>query len=367
MQFTITREQLLKPLQQVCSVLSSRPTLPVINNLLLELNGKQLLLTATDLEVELTTQAELFESVKKAGKFTIPAKKFLDICRSLPEDSIISVQFEEDRALIRSERTKFNLATLPASDYPSLMDWAAEVDFTIDQATLARLIDATQFSMAKDDARYFLNGMKFETEGNLLRTVATDGHRLAVCTMSLNQELTTHSVIVPRKAVIELSRLINNGADATRLEIGTNNLRVSTNGIVFTTKLIDGRFPDYRRVFPRNPDRILEADAEHLKRALARAAILSNERLRGVRLALSNNLLNITANNPEQEEVEETLDVSYESTPMEVGFNVSYLLDVLNTLKCQRVRMSLVDVGSSCLIEDCDNSTAEYIVMPMKL
>lgn len=152
-----------------------------------------------------------------------------------------------------------------------------------------------------------------------------------------------------------------------RVEIGTSNLRVSMNGIVFTTKLIDGRFPDYRRVFPRNPERILEADAEALKRSLARAAILSNERLRGVRLALSDNLLKITANNPEQEEVEEILDVAYQSTAMEVGFNVSYLLDVLNTLKCQRVRMSLVDVGSSCLIEDCDNSTAEYVIMPMRL
>ena len=367
MQFTIAREQLLKPLQQVCGVLSSRPTLPVINNILLEVEGNRLFLTATDLEVELTTEAELLQAVDFAEKFTIPAKKFLDICRSLPEDSVISVQFEEDRALIRAERSKFNLATLPASDYPSLMDWKPEVDFTIDQATLARLIDSTQFSMANQDARYFLNGMKFETEGNLLRTIATDGHRLAVCTMALNQELLTHSVIVPRKAVLELSRLVNSSDEAVRLEIGTSNLRVSMNGIVFTSKLIDGRFPDYRRVLPRNADRILEADAEVLKRALVRAAILSNERFRGVRLALQQNLLKITANNPEQEEAEEIIDVSYQNIDMEVGFNVSYLLDVLNTLKCQRVRISLVDASSSCLIEDCDNSTAEYVIMPMRL
>lgn len=367
MQFTITREQLLKPLQQVCGVLSSRPSLPVINNLLLEVEGQSLSLTGTDLEVELTTQAELYEAVKSASKFTIPAKKFLDICRSLPEDSVISVQFEEDRALIRADRSKFNLATLPASDYPNLMDWKPEVDFTIDQATLARLIDATQFSMANQDARYFLNGMKFETEGNLLRTIATDGHRLAVCTMALNQELLTHSVIVPRKAVLELSRLVGNNDQGVRLEIGTNNLRISMNGIVFTSKLIDGRFPDYRRVLPRNADRILEADAELLKRALVRVAILSNERFRGVRLTLSDNLLKITANNPEQEEAEEIIDVSYQSSAMEVGFNVSYLLDVLNTLKCQRVRINLVDSSSSCLIEDCDNSSAEYVIMPMRL
>ncbi|MCT8590281.1 DNA polymerase III subunit beta [Glaesserella parasuis] len=367
MQFTITREQLLKPLQQVCGVLTSRPTLPVINNILLEIEGSRLSLTGTDLEVELTTQAELFEAVSFSGKFTIPAKKFLDICRSLPDDSVISVQFDEDRVFIRADRSKFNLATLPASDYPSLMDWKPEVDFTIEQATLARLIEATQFSMANQDARYFLNGMKFETEGNLLRSVATDGHRLAVCTMALNQELLTHSVIVPRKAVLELVRLVGHNNESVRLEIGTSNLRVSMNGIVFTSKLIDGRFPDYRRVLPRNADRILEADAEVLKRALVRAAILSNERFRGVRLALNQNLLKITANNPEQEEAEEIIDVSYQSAEMEVGFNVSYLLDVLNTLKCQRVRISLVDASSSCLIEDCDNATVEYVIMPMRL
>lgn len=366
MQFTVTREQLLKPLQQVCGVLSSRPTLPVINNLLLEIKGKSLSLTATDLEVELTTTAELLEASAE-GKFTVPGKKFLDICRTLPEDSAIVVQFESDRVLIRAERSKFNLATLPASDYPNLMDWKPEVDFSLDQSILARLIDSTQFSMANQDARYFLNGMKFETEGNLLRTVATDGHRLAVCTMPLSQELSTHSVIVPRKAVLELSRLLQGSEQQVRLEIGTSNLRVSMNGIVFTTKLIDGRFPDYRRVLPRNADRIMEADAESLKRALVRAAILSNERFRGVRLYLSQNALKITANNPEQEEAEETIDVSYQNVEMEVGFNVSYLLDVLNTLKCQRVRLSLVDASSSCLIEDCDNTTAEYVIMPMRL
>lgn len=367
MQFTINREQLLKPLQQVCAVLSSRPTLPIISNLLLEVRGDRILMTGTDLEVELTTEAQLAQAVDFEEKFTIPAKKFLDICKSLPENSEISVQFEEDRALIRANRSKFNLSTMPANDYPNLMDWKVEVDFTLEQATLARLIDAAQFSMANNDARYFLNGMKFETEGNLLRTVATDGHRLAVCTMPLNQELQTHSVIVPRKAVLELSRLVSASNDAVRLEIGTGNLRATMNGIVFTTKLIDGRFPDYRRVLPRNADRILEADADTLKRALVRAAILSNEKFRGVRLALGDNSMKITANNPEQEEAEEMIDVSYQSPAMEVGFNVSYLLDVLNTLKCQRVRISLVDASSSCLIEDCDNNTAEYVIMPMRL
>lgn len=367
MQFTITREKLLKPLQQVCSVLSSRPTLPVINNILLEIKGNQLFLTGTDLEVELTTQAELEQAESSDKKFTIPAKKFLDICKSLPDDSVISVSIEADRALVQASRSKFNLATLPASDYPNLMDWNAEVDFNIEQSILTRLIDATQFSMANQDARYFLNGMKFETEGNLLRTVATDGHRLAVCTMPLEQELPSHSVIVPRKAVIELSRLLMPNDENIRLEIGSNHIRISMQKILFTSKLIDGRFPDYRRVLPRNADRTLEAETETLKRALMRVAILSNERFRGVRLALTNNQLKMTANNPEQEEAEEIIDVAYQSTDMEIGFNVAYLLDVLNALKCERVRVNLVDSSSSCLIEDCNNSTAEYVIMPMRL
>ena len=221
--------------------------------------------------------------------------------------------------------------------------------------------------MANQDARYFLNGMKFETEGNLLRTVATDGHRLAVCTIPLEQDLQNHSVIVPRKGVLELFRLLEPSDHPARLQIGTNNLRIQLEGIVFTSKLIDGRFPDYRRVLPRNADRILEADWEILKQAFVRAAILSNERFRSVRLQLSENQLTITATNPEQEEAEEIIDVSYNGEAMEVGFNVSYILDVLNALKCHRVRMRLTDASSSCLIENCEDSSAEYVIMPMRL
>ncbi|MGY4676393.1 DNA polymerase III subunit beta [Pasteurella sp. P03HT] len=366
MQFIVSRENLLKPLQQVCGVLSSRPNIPVLNNVLLQIYADQLVITGTDLEVELSTQTELLSSLQQ-GSFTIPAKKFLDICRSLPEGSEISVSFEEDRAIVKSGRSKFNLSTLPAEEYPNLTDWQSEVDFTIEQSTLRRLIDATQFSMANQDARYFLNGMKFETEGNLLRTVATDGHRLAVCTIALEQDLQNHSVIVPRKGVLELARLLENTDLPARLQIGTNNLRIELGNIIFTSKLIDGRFPDYRRVLPRNATRILEADWDVLKQAFVRAAILSNERFRSVRLQLSENQLKITATNPEQEVAEEIIDVAYTGEEMEVGFNVSYILDVLNALKCHQVRMRLTDASSSCLIEDCEDASAEYVIMPMRL
>ena len=366
MQFSISRENLLKPLQQVCGVLSSRPNIPVLNNVLLQIEDNRLTITGTDLEVELSSQTQLSSSSEN-GTFTIPAKKFLDICRTLSDDSEITVTFEEDRALVQSGRSRFTLTTQPAEEYPNLTDWQSEVDFELPQNTLRRLIEATQFSMANQDARYFLNGMKFETEGNLLRTVATDGHRLAVCTIPLEQDLQTHSVILPRKGVLELARLLEPSDQPARLQIGTNNLRIQLNNITFTSKLIDGRFPDYRRVLPRNATRIVEASWETLKQAFVRAAILSNERFRSVRLQLSENQLKITATNPEQEVAEEIIDVSYGGDEMEVGFNVSYILDVLNALKCNQVRMRLTDASSSCLIEDCEDASAEYVIMPMRL
>lgn len=366
MQLIISREDLLKPLQQVCGVLSNRPNIPVLNNILLQVQGNQLIMTGTDLEVELSAQAHLQNSAE--GNFTIPARKFLDICRSLPEQANITVDFEEERAIVRSGRTKFNLATFPAEQYPNLTNWQSELDFSVNQATIRRLIDATQFSMANNDARYSLNGMKLETEGNLLRTVSTDGHRLAVCTVELEQDLQNHAIIIPRKGVLELARLLDpSNEQPARVQIGTNNLRVELGTLVFTTKLIDGRFPDYRRVLPRNADRILESDWDTLKQAFVRAAILSAEKVRTVRLQLSENQLKILASNPEHEEAEEILDVSYQSEEMEVGFNASYILDVLNALKCNRVRIRLTDAASSCLIEDCEDSSAEYVIMPMRL
>lgn len=366
MQFSISRENLLKPLQQVCGVLSSRPTIPVLNNVLLQIEDNRLTITGTDLEVELSSQTQL-SSATENGTFTIPAKKFLDICRTLSDDSEITVSFEEDRALVQSGRSRFTLTTQPAEDYPNLTDWQSEVDFSLPQNTLRRLIEATQFSMANQDARYFLNGMKFETEGNLLRTVATDGHRLAVCTIALEQELQNHSVILPRKGVLELVRLLETSDEPARLQIGTNNLRIHLKHIVFTSKLIDGRFPDYRRVLPRNATKIVEGSWDALKQAFVRASILSNERVRSVRLNLSENQLKITASNPEHEVAEEIVDVAYQGEELEVGFNVTYILDVLNALKCHQVRIRLTDASSSCLIENCEDSSAEYVIMPMRL
>lgn len=366
MKFIVEREHLLKPLQQVSSPLGGRPTLPILGNLLLQVTEGSLLLTGTDLEMEMVARVTLSQP-HEAGATTVPARKFFDICRGLPEGAEIAVTLESERMLVRSGRSRFSLSTLPAADFPNLDDWQSEVEFTLPQATLKRLIEATQFSMAHQDVRYYLNGMLFETEGEALRTIATDGHRLAVCSMPIGQQLPSHSVIVPRKGVMELVRLLDGGEIPLQLQIGSNNIRAHVGDFIFTSKLVDGRFPDYRRVLPKNPDKTLEAGCDLLKQAFARAAILSNEKFRGVRLYVSQNQLKITANNPEQEEAEEILDVSYDGTEMEIGFNVSYVLDVLNALKCEDVRLLLTDSVSSVQIEDGASNSAAYVVMPMRL
>lgn len=366
MKFIVKREFLLKPLQQVSSPLSSRLSLPILGNLLLQVTDSFLLLIGTDLDMEMVARIKL-SNAYEAGAITVPARKFYDICRGLPEGAEITVTLDNKRISVRSGRSRFSLSTLPASDFPNFDNWQSEVEFTLPQATLRRLIEATQFSMAHQDVRYYLNGMLFETEGEELRTVATDGHRLAICSMSIGQLIPSHSVIVPRKAGIEMARLLDGSDAPVKLQIGNNNICAYVGDFIFTSKLVDGRFPDYRLVLPKSPDKILEASCDLLKQAFTRAAILSNEKFRGVRLYVSHNQLKITANNPEQEEAEEILDVSYEGTEIEIGFNVSYILDVLNTLRCKNVRILLTDSVSSVQIEDKASQAAAYIIMPMRL
>ncbi|KYP97239.1 DNA polymerase III subunit beta [Sodalis-like endosymbiont of Proechinophthirus fluctus] len=366
MKFTVEREHLLKPLQQVSSPLGGRQTLPILGNLLLQVTEDRLLLTGTDLEMEMVARVALSASYEP-GSTTVPARKFFDICRGLPEGAEIAVTLESERMLIRSGRSRYSLSIIPASDFPNLDDWQSEVGFTLSQSILKRLIESTQFSIAHQDVRYYLNGMLFETEGEELRTVATDGHRLAVCAMSVGVALPSYSVIVPRKGVMGLVRMLDGGENPVNLQIGSNNIRASVGDYIFTSKLVSGRFPDYRRVLPKNPDKTLKAGCDVLKQAFSRAAILSNEKFRGVRLYLSANQLKITANNPEQEEAEEIIDVVYQGSEMEIGFNVSYLLDVLNALKCEEVQLLLTDGVSSVQIEDSASQEVAYVVMPMRL
>ncbi|OKQ17409.1 DNA polymerase III subunit beta [Vibrio antiquarius] len=366
MKFTIERSHLIKPLQRVSGALGGRPTLPILGNLLLKVEENVLSMTATDLEVELVSKVTL-EGDFEAGSITVPSRKFLDICRGLPDDAIITFVLEGDRVQVRSGRSRFSLATLPANDFPNIEDWQSEVEVSLSQADLRTLIDKTQFSMANQDVRYYLNGMLFEIDGTTLRSVATDGHRMAVSQTQLGADFAQKQIIVPRKGVQELVKLMDAPEQPVVLQIGSSNVRAEVNNFTFTSKLVDGRFPDYRRVLPQSTNKTLIASCDELRQAFSRAAILSNEKFRGVRVNLADTEMRITANNPEQEEAEEVLDVTFEGDAIEIGFNVSYVLDVLNTLRCENVRVSMSDANASALIENADDDSAMYVVMPIRL
>ncbi|MXP56734.1 DNA polymerase III subunit beta [Pantoea sp. Mhis] len=366
MKFVLEREKLLKPLQLINSPIIGRPTLPILGNILLQVIERMVIFTTTDLEIEMISRISLNQNYE-LGATTVSARKFLDICRGLPEKSVINVVLENDRLLVYSQRIRFSLATLSPNNFPNLDNWQSQLEFTLSHITLKRLIESTQFSMAQQDVRYCLNGMMFETEGKELRTVATDGHRLAVCCMPIQQTLPKSSVIVPRKGVIELSRLLNNDDKLLRIQIGNSNIRVHVDNFTFTSKLIGGTFPDYRRVLPKITDKFLEANCDLIKKAFTRVAIISNEKFRSVRIYLTTNQIKITANNPDQGEAEEILEVRYLGSDLEMGFNVNYIIDVLNVLKCERVRFLLTDSNSSIQIEDVNNQIAIYVVMPIRL
>lgn len=369
MKFSISREALIKPLNLVAGVVERRQTLPILANVQLVLEGSQLSLTGTDLEVELIGRVAVDPEGKlEAGEITVPAKKLVDICKALPESALVEISQNDQKLILKSGRSRFQLATLPANDFPSIEQGHGGQRLTVKQGDLKRLIDKTSFAMAQQDVRYYLNGMLFEVDAETLRVVATDGHRLALASLAGDfSESSAAQVILPRKGVIELSRLLISENESVELYIGNNHIRVVTSEFTFTSKLIDGKFPDYQRVLPRGSNKTVLGARADLKQAFARTAILSNEKYRGIRLVLSSGSLQIVANNPEQEEAEETVGVDYEGDRLEIGFNVSYLLDVLSALSGETVKFSLSDSNSSALVEEAESSDCQYVVMPMRL
>ncbi len=367
MKFTISRDALIKPLNLVAGVVERRQTLPILANVLMVLEGDRLSLTGTDLEVELVGRVHLPEA-GEPGEVTVPARKLVDICKSLPEGSNISFQAEDGKVTVRSGRSRFTLSTLPAREFPNVEDSMGTHQFRIKQGQLKRLIDRTGFAMAQQDVRYYLNGMLWELNDKQLRVVATDGHRLALCTLPGKVEVNGDTqVILPRKGVLEMARLLMEDDDDIAIVIGSNHIRATTDDFTFTSKLVDGKFPDYQRVLPRSPSKIVIGSRLELRQAFTRTAILSNEKYRGVRLKLTNNSLDIVANNPEQEEAEEAVPVNYEGDDLEIGFNVSYLLDVLSVLSGEEIKLSLADPNSSALLEESEEGDSVYVVMPMRL
>lgn len=364
MKLTAKREDLLAPLQSVIGVVERRQTMPVLANVLLSARDKRLGITGTDLEVELVASTQV--QVDLPGDVTVPGRKFLDILRALPSGVDVALATEGERVTVRAGRSRFTLSTLPASEFPVLEEIHPQQTLTLPQGEFRRVIDKTHFSMAQQDVRYYLNGLLLETEGNTLRAVATDGHRLALCDMTLEGPARTGQVIVPRKAILELQRIL--GTENTiELAIGTNHVRAQIGDIRFTSKLIDGRFPEYGRVIPDNPPKVATADRELLRQALQRTAILSNEKYRGIRVAVKPDTLTLQAHNPEHEEAEDQIEVKYAGEELEVGFNVSYLLDALSAIETDQVELALTDANSSCLIRAPGLSQARYVVMPMRL
>lgn len=366
MKFDILRDTLLAPIQSVAGVVERRQTMPILANLLLSVTDTMLSVTATDMEVELVAQTGV--SSAEQGEVTVPARKLLDICRALPEGASVSVALDKGRLVLRSGRSRFTLATLPAADFPAVEDIRVQRSFALPQKQLRALINRTAFSMAQQDVRYYLNGLLLETSDKRLRAVATDGHRLALCDLEAEMgDMPAQQVILPRKGVIELQRLLGDTDDEANVELGTNHVRVQLPGIRFTSKLIDGRFPEYERVVPKAGDKVITVERQALREALTRAAILSNEKYRGIRLNLEDSKLRIQAHNPEQEEAEDEVEVQYQGGELEIGFNVSYLLDALAALVSEQVVLTLTDSNSSCLIQEPDKQDCRYVVMPMRL
>jgi DNA polymerase-3 subunit beta len=365
MKLSASREAFLEPLQAVIGVVERRQTMPILANVLIVAKDDDVSITATDLEVEMVARATV--TVEQDGEATLPGRKLLDICRALSDGAKVTLEVTGEKATLRSGRSRFTLATLPAADFPTVDALATDQSVELARSAMKRLLDKTHFSMAHQDVRYYLNGLLFEMDGESLRAVATDGHRLATCRVATeNAGHGGHQVIVPRKGVLELQRLLNDEGSVT-LAIGSNHVQAQVGDIRFTSKLIAGRFPDYRRVIPTRVDESLTADREELRHALYRAAILSNEKYRGVRLDIQGQRLKIQAHNPEQEEAEEEVEVNYGGDEMEIGFNVNYLLDALGALDGEEVNVQITDPSSSCLIWDGKTEGCEYVVMPMRL
>ncbi len=368
MKFSIKREVILKPLQTIVGVVERRQTLPVLSNILVVVKNNILAMTTTDLEVEMASKTSL-ESAED-GEITIPARKFVDICRALPDNADLTIMLddEKERVTVRSGKSRFNLATLPVTDFPGLEEINAKFTFSLPQKALKRLIEKTSFAMAQQDVRYYLNGLLLEISEGMIRSVATDGHRLALCTHDCDvHPEETIQLIVPRKGIMELVKLLEDSDDLVEIQVSSNHIKISLNDFVFTSKLIDGRFPDYERVIPKDSDKSIVANRDSIRQAMVRTSILSNEKYRGIRLRLQNDLLQAQANNPEMEEAEEDIEVSYQGSELEIGFNVSYLLDALGAVTEETVVLELGDANSSCLVHPQDDQSCTYVIMPMRL
>ncbi|MDP2880672.1 MAG: DNA polymerase III subunit beta [Azonexus sp.] len=361
------RDTLLAPLQSVSGIVERRHTLPILSNVLLEKRGDRLTLLATDIEIQITTSTE-GAGGDGDGAVTVGARKLQEILRSLPDTTEVSLVLEDKRLLVRGGKSRFSLQTLPADDFPRMTVNEGETkQFSISQKAFRQLISKTQYSMAAQDVRYYLNGLLLLVEGKELRAVATDGHRLAYASVEIDTDLPRQEMILPRKTVLELNRLLLDNDDALNITLTPNQVRFAFGSVVLVSKLIDGKFPDYERVVPATLKNHMKVGRQTLMQAMQRAAILTNEKFRGVRVVLGENSLKLIAANAEQEEAVEEIEVDYTGDVIDVGFNVGYLLDVLNNIHTEEVQWSFNDANSSALITVPGNDRFKYVVMPMRI
>jgi len=363
----IERETLLKPLQSVSGIVERRHTLPILSNVLLETADDELKLLATDLEIQVATRAALSKKANTQA-ITVSARKLQDILRSLPEATNVSLETQESKLVVRAGKSRFNLQTLPAEDFPKLAAGNGEtITVSVAQQELKRMLQLVQYAMAQQDIRYYLNGLLMLVDGSKLTLVATDGHRLAYISTALEGKHSRVEAILPRKAVLELVKLLSDSEDSVELQIQQNQVRSHFGDVDLLSKVVDGKFPDFTRVIPSNPPGRFLISRIDLQQALQRASILSNEKFRGVRWVLTKNVLRIVCTNAEQEEAEEELEVEYAGEALDIGFNVTYLLDVLNNLSAEQVECALGDANSSMLITVPGDKNFKYVVMPMRI
>ncbi|MGE0357133.1 MAG: DNA polymerase III subunit beta [Burkholderiales bacterium] len=362
-----TNQALLAPLQHVTGIVERRHTLPILSNVLIQAHGGSVDFVATDLEVQITAKAAL-ESGGAEGSITVGARKLYDILRSLPEDAEVALDAKENRMVVRAGKSRFNLQTLAAADFPRMVESRdATRTLTLPQKALKNALRLVQFAMAVQDIRYYLNGVLFSVEKNTLRVVATDGHRLSFAAENLGEEHESVEAILPRKTVLELIKLLGDTDDPVTLSIGSNQVRFSLGGIEIVSKIVEGKFPDYQKVIPTTHHNRVTLERVTLAQSLNRAAILSNDKIRGVRLVFTKNALSIICTNNEQEEAEEGLTIDYDGDPLDIGFNISYLLDVLNHVDSETVTVTMGDSNSSALIQIPGNDEFKYVVMPMRI
>jgi DNA polymerase-3 subunit beta len=365
--FQSTQDKVLAALQSVAGIVERRHTLPVLANVLVRKVGAELQLTTSDLEIQIRTQADLGGD---DGTFatTVGARKLIDILRTLPSDQRVTLESKDAKLILKGGKSKFTLQTLPAEDFPLVQEAPSFGPvFSLPQKTLKSLMNQVSFAMAVHDIRYYLNGILFVAEGKQLSLVATDGHRLAFASATLDVEVPKQEVILPRKTVLELQRLLSDKDGALELQFASNQAKFRFDGMEFVTKLVEGKFPDYNRVIPRNHKNILVLGRTALLSAMQRAAIMTTDKFKGVRMSVEPGVLRLAANNADQEEAVDEIDIEYTGEAIEMGFNVTYLIDALTNMSQDMVRIELSDGNSSALLTIPDNEHFKYVVMPMRI